>query len=320
MSIHLNWIAAKRADVRPWLAALGLREVAAVDDEHAKGWAYTVSPAGWLVLASSGMKLELDKRLPALAAEGTVLAGEVSEIAMASELQAWGDGRRLWSVTRDTDRREDPLATEGEPPKALAEIEQRLAARQAAETENVDHMFDGPLELGERICGYRPDRALPGPWIRLAPIADRREPVVSALPEAIGAELLPMLVERGWTLAPVRLSANGREYAATRLRNGQLQCLRYLWRDDRQRLEVVPSFAILESDRRDARVLVAGGISRDPPTAFERLKAWGAGLGRPTKRYDVLVAEAIERARADLPNNDRFIAEDAAGLSHLDRG
>jgi hypothetical protein len=311
LSIHLNWVAAERADALPLLEELGLREVGAWLDELSSAYAYTVTPQGWLVLAGASMKLKLETVLPALSAQRPILAGEVSETVMVSSLQAWGAGARLWSVLHEAGKEED-LAISGEPPAGLTEIRARLAAQQANGDEDVDYMFDAPLELGERTCGYRPDRPQPGPWIQLAPATAGTGPVVSALPAAIRAELLPALAERGWTVAPVLLPANGHLYDASRIRDGRLQALRYLWRDDRRDLEIVPSFAVLEGEAADGRVLCSAGVHRDPPTLFQRAGSWARSLGQPAKPYEQLVREAV--AAEDPTVTESAIAQRVAML------
>jgi hypothetical protein len=312
LSIHLNWVAAERADALPLLEELGLREVGAANDEYASAYAYTVTPQGWLVLVGASMKLKLETVLPALSAQRPILAGEVSETVMVSRLQAWGAGARLWSVLHEAGK-EDDLAVSGEPPEGLAEIHARLAAQQESGDEDVDYIFDAALELGERICGYRPDRPQPGPWIQLAPAAPGKGPVVSALPAAIRAEILPALPERGWTLAPVRLPANGRLYDASRIRDGRLQTLRYLWRDDRRDLEVVPSFAILEGESPDGRVLFSGSTYNNPPSLLKRAGSWAKALGQPAKPYEQLVRDAL--TGDVLTTTEMAITQHAAELS-----
>jgi hypothetical protein len=311
LSIRVNWIAAERADALPLLEELGLREVGAWYDELSSAYAYTVTPEGWLVLVGASMNLKLERVLPALSAERSILAGEVCDIVMASGLQAWRSGAQLWSVWHEAGK-EDDLAVSGEPPEGLAEIHARLAAQQESGDEDVDYIFDAALELGERICGYRPDRPQPGPWVQLAPATAGKGPVVSALPAAIRAELLPALGERGWTVAPVLLPANGHLYDASRIRDGRLQALRYLWRDDRRDLAIVPSFAILEGEAAEGRVLCSAGVYRDRPNLVQRVGSWARSLGQPAKPYEQLVREAV--AAEDPTVTESAIDQRAAAL------
>lgn len=314
MNMHLNWVAAEEADGAFLLQALGLQEVGASNDGQEADYAYAPTGRGWSVVMSRGMKLKLDKLLPRLSAEREVLAGEASDIVMSSGLQAWRAGVRLWSVSHGPEEGIEGLEIAGEPPADLIEIETRLAGRQAeVGQEAVDHIFDTPLELGERICGYRPDRPHAGPWILLAPASGRKGPALSALPGAIRAEILPALVGLGWTVAPICLPATDRAYDASRIRNGRLETIRFLWRDDRRDLVIIPSFAMLEGDQPDGRVMVSAGLYSDPKPLRQRIASWRPG--RATRTYEERVREALAEARADLQILDRAIDDTAAAQS-----
>lgn len=308
MNLHLNWVAAEGADVGVLQQALGLWEVGASNDGHGADYACLRTPQGWSVVVGQGMKLKLDKLMPRLSAEREMLAGEASDIVMSSGLQAWRAGVRLWSVAHGPEEGVEGLEVAGTPPGGLAEIEKRLVAKQAEPgQEGVDHVFDAPLELSERICGFHPDQPQAGPWILLAPASDRKAPAASALPAAIRAELLPAMADLGWTVAPIFLPANGRAYDASRIRNGRLETARFLWRDDRRKLVVIPSFAMLEGDQPDDRVVVSAGIFTDPKPLGERIASW-----RPGKTYEDRVRDAVAVASADVRIFDQAIDDTVA--------
>lgn len=235
---------------------------------------------------------------------------------MFSGLQAWRGGARLWSVIHGPEEGVDGLDVTGEPPKDWAKIETRLTTRQAEEKDAVDHLFDAPLELGEQICGFRPDQPYPQPWVLLAPAKLVKEPLRSSLPSAIRAELLPGLAELGWTVASIHLPSNGRAYDASRIRNGRLEAVTFLWRDDRRDLEVIPSFAMLAADRLDEPVFVSASVHRRRPSLLQRIRSWR--LGQSAKTYDEKVREAIAEARADLASIDDAIDQTALAESVAD--
>lgn len=312
MSININWIAAETAGSGLMLEALGLQEVGASFDPREANFARVRTPRGWEVVVDRSMKPKLD-RAHALSAERLVLAAEVSDVVMFSRLQAWRAGARLWSVTHDPEGGVEGLDSEGDLPRELAEIEARLSARQAEEMEPVDHLFDAPLELGREICGFRPDEPQANPWILLSPAATSKGPRSSSLPAAIRVGLVPALAELGWTVAPVQAPSNGRAYEARRVRNGRLEYVTFLWEDDRRNLEVLPSFAMLESDDPDARVVVSATIHRNRPSLAQRIGSWRPG--RPAKTYEEKVREAVAEALTDLPTIDRSIDDTAAAVA-----
>jgi hypothetical protein len=307
--MHVNWIATQAAGPGPLLEALGLQEVGASFNAQEADFAYACTSKGWQVIAGRAMKLELDRLAPALSGDRPVLAGEASDVVMFSRLAEWRAGARLWSVTHAPEDDVEGLAAEGALPSGWPQVEARLLARQAAEADAVDHLFDAPLELGQEICGFRPDEPEPAPWVLLARAPASADRPFSSLPAAIRAELLPELPEHGWTLAPVQCPSND----ASRIRNGRLEHLTLLWRDDRRELAVVPSFAVLESERADAAVVVSGSIYKHRPSLLQRIRSWRPG--RATKTYEEHVRTAIAAARADLPTIDDSIDTVAARYS-----
>jgi len=312
MSMNVNWIAVETAGSDLLLEALGVQEIGAFFDARGADFARVRTPTGWEVVVDRRMKLKLDHGR-GLSAERLVLAAEVTDVAMFSRLQGWRAGARLWSVTHDPEGGVEGLATEGDPPPELAEIAARLGARQAEEMEPVDHLFDAPLELSREICGFRPDEPQASPWIQLSPAATSKGPRASSLPAVIGAELVPALSELGWTVAPVQAPSNGRLYEASRVRNGRLEYVTFLWRDDRRDLKVLPSFAMLESDDPTARVIVSATIHRNRPSLAQRIGSWRPG--RQAKTYEERVREAVAEALTGLPAIDRSIDDTAAAVS-----
>lgn len=309
----MSWLAVERGEAGAVLEALGLQEIGASNEPGEAAYAYTVTTAGWLVLVAALKKDVLAPLPPVLSAQAQVLAGEVSDVVMVSRVQAWRSGAPFWSVTHDAEQGVEHLETTGEPPGELAEIHAKLSARQA-EDDEVDHLFDAPLELAQRICGFKPDEPLPGPWILLARPKREAGPRASSLPAAIRTEVVPTLAELGWTIAPVRVEASGRTYDASRIRDGRLEALRFLWRDDRRDLEIIPSYAVVEGDRPDGRLLIGGAIYANPPTIWRRIRALGwAKAGQP-KTYEEKVGAAVERARRELLTIDAFFRDDAPRL------
>jgi hypothetical protein len=309
MGIHANWVALASEDPNSLFETLGLQEVGGSQDEFDGDYAYAVTPQGWLVLVGRSMKLDLPKLLPRLSEKSLVIGAEVSEIVMVSSLQGWRGGARLWSVEHNPERGLDDLNIQGEPPAELAAIHSRLAGDQAAEADQVDHIFDAPLALCAQICGYRPDEPIPVQWTILAPVRGRAvAPVKSNVPAAIRADLFPALAALGWRVEPIRLDGNGATYDASRFRNGRLEALSLLWQDDRRTLEIYPKFAVVEGEAPDGRLTISRSFRNARPTAVERFKTWRRQLGKPEKTYEEKVNDAVAGILADLREYDEIIA------------
>lgn len=312
MSVIVNWIAAEGLEPALLLEELGLRQVGAANDHREGRCAYSFTRKGWLLLASKA-KVH-DQLLPRLAAQRPLAAGEVHSIVNYSKVEVWNAGTRLWSATHNPEEGLRGLEITGEPPREFLQIRERYLAWQAEEGAGVDCVFEAVLEMSDWLCGYRPDEPAPGPWMLLEPVKGAAGPALSALPDAIRGELWPALAEFGWTLAPIRLRSTGRAYDASRVRHGRLEVLRFLWRDNRRDLEIVPSYAIVDGDHPGDRLLVSAGIGQDPPSFLQRMRSALLRGGKAESSYEEKVREVIAKQRADWPSLDRIISEDAVRL------
>jgi hypothetical protein len=83
----------------------------------------------------------------------------VEEHVMVSAASLWRDGKQVWRVTHDGQESADHLSTDGVAPPAFASIRDKYLAVQAAEREeDVDHIFDIPVELARELTGFRHDQ------------------------------------------------------------------------------------------------------------------------------------------------------------------
>lgn len=141
------------------LSQLGLSETGAVAFHGPSYMTSAELPGGWCVVSAE----EFDRFEPGVAAAlsdtGDVITGKLTDVAMFSEASLYSSGRAMWTVSRDVEKKRRDLLVTGEPPPVLAEIRGRLKAAQAGETDEVDHLFDAPMELSAALCGFRPDSA-----------------------------------------------------------------------------------------------------------------------------------------------------------------
>lgn len=71
-------------------------------------------------------------------------------------------GSFFWSVTHDCEKGKHNLDIKGDAPPSLKDIHARLTSEQNAEDEDVDHVYDAPVELAKTITGFRHDQGMPG--------------------------------------------------------------------------------------------------------------------------------------------------------------
>lgn len=96
------------------------------------------------------------KRLAKLSQRGRIVATRMEEHVMASSCEAWASGRKIWSITHDSEKSPRHLAMIGKIPKDLAPL--RQAAFDAQDREDstdpeVDHVFDVPLHFARAQTG-----------------------------------------------------------------------------------------------------------------------------------------------------------------------
>jgi hypothetical protein len=123
-------------------------------------------PKGWYLIVANRAEHSMisDTVLQSLSVSCEVLTYTVEEHVMFSAASAWRDGRRLWSISHESDSGRDHLATEGEPPTALSAIRDRCVSQQRKARdahERVDYIFEIPVELFKFFTGYRYDQDIP---------------------------------------------------------------------------------------------------------------------------------------------------------------
>jgi hypothetical protein len=112
-----------------------------------------------------------DQVLARLSGNASLIACCANETVIYSFVSSWVDGVKQWYVHHDAQRGITHLETAGAIPDKLKEIRERLFAQQA-DTEDVDYIFDIPIELFVACGGIRYDHDIEGagpePWQVLA--------------------------------------------------------------------------------------------------------------------------------------------------------
>jgi hypothetical protein len=163
MGYSISWLAA-RAPAREVRDLLGLQltgkqvelpEAPIVGAELDSEW-YLV------VAARCDHRLIADPSLNLVSKGAGVIACSIEEHVMYSRSSFWSGGSRIWSIEHDAQRSIDHLDVSGQPPSFFVEIRDRLLGQQSAEggsRAGVDFVFDVPLEVAQRIVGFKHDAA-----------------------------------------------------------------------------------------------------------------------------------------------------------------
>jgi hypothetical protein len=165
MGVALSWIAVKDVPKQTALAWMNYAET----DKPGEPMTSDLCGAqigGWYVACAKGLDFAKEEHLFELSRECEVLGGTVEERTMSSALVFYKDGSFVWRVEYWGDEGPDPerLETDGPVPPEFAVVRDEKLALQKTESEDgVDHIFDVPVELGRRLCGfhYDPDGPVP---------------------------------------------------------------------------------------------------------------------------------------------------------------
>jgi hypothetical protein len=115
-------------------------------------------PGGWYLVVKDHLGVFDDhEQLAKLSNNAEAITCFVEEHVMVSEVTGWRDGKKIWSIQHDSQKKIDHLDAQGTLPSEYDSIRERLQARQVSEGE-ADYIFDVPVEVAQSITGYRHDR------------------------------------------------------------------------------------------------------------------------------------------------------------------
>ncbi|WP_208352849.1 hypothetical protein [Pseudaestuariivita rosea] len=126
-------------------------------------WVARLTKSGWTVLWSEDQgfgQASSDKIAEQLYDFQTYIC-EVNETVMHSSAEFWHRGEQIWKMSHDgsdSDRRN--LSETGTLPDGYKQIRKKHFALQDADVENVDHIFDIPLNLAALDIGFRHEEYL----------------------------------------------------------------------------------------------------------------------------------------------------------------
>ena len=169
MGFSLSWIAVRGRSPEDVLATLELRPTGE-RSEHLPTrrvpfcWAKL---GDWVLVLSDSSSPWFGKRfvdessaaerfLAELSRGCEVVACFVEEHVMYTRAAAWKDGVRRWSVAHASEQGIAHLQVEGEPPASFRTLAADARAAQAADDE-VDHVFEVPLNLARDVTDFRHD-------------------------------------------------------------------------------------------------------------------------------------------------------------------
>ncbi|OXE37324.1 MAG: hypothetical protein CGW95_02225 [Phenylobacterium zucineum] len=309
MGVKASWLAMQRPDREAVLEALGLTEIG--DCSYCLTGDYTCAdlPNGWFVIVDNKQQLDLTPALGSVSAKLFALKGEMSETVMVSELIGYEGGAQVWSVVHDPDVDINGAQVEGVPPPAFAQIKALLTAQMEEDDEEVDFMFDLPLDLSEAICGFRPDKIAFSEWTQLSlksRLANARAQTKVSLRAEMKKELIPFMLARGWAAQTDSESGGSGNSFDFHRRFGPYNCQLGFEYASSPDLWISPAFYIQDVSTPDKRNVVSGR----PVYKTHHIPFWKRLLGLekpPPPIPDDPVADQIEKTKALVMDMEAYI-------------
>jgi hypothetical protein len=160
MGFRIAWLATHNLERAELLGRLGLVDTGKTDSCNESAYSLTALPGGWSLIWSNDELFFTPAHLARLSEDAAILAVRVNETCMHSTAEWHEAGRLVWRVHHEGDEEINHLEVTGVPPPQLATIDKNnrvLQAEEDASANEVDFMFEIPLELARQLCGFKHD-------------------------------------------------------------------------------------------------------------------------------------------------------------------
>ena len=160
MGFKISWLAFENVEKGKLIEELGFRDTGAVDEANESPFSAAQLKNGWSIIWANDFEWAETQPIKLSFPAGRAISCQLHEGVMVSIAHGAQDGVEQWSVTHDAQAGLHDLTVEGIAPPALIEIKNRLFAEQQLEDGDkaeVDFIFDIPIDLAERITGFRHD-------------------------------------------------------------------------------------------------------------------------------------------------------------------
>jgi hypothetical protein len=163
MGYSISWIAFQGKSKQEVLTLTNLVDTGEPDQGNDSSISGAELTTGWYVLFLNNFSHPYVSAmaLQRFSAGCVVLGCQVEEHVMASAAFLYERGTRRWKVAHESEKGIYHVDVDGSPPQFFASLRAELSQVQdqkGGEDAEVDFMFDVPLALAAKLCGYRHDR------------------------------------------------------------------------------------------------------------------------------------------------------------------
>ena len=175
MGFSISWLAVKTDDLDRLFEMAEVSPTTESDEWLESDISGSGLKDGWYFLQAQGCDHPIISGdfLSQISTLGQTIACSVEEHVMVSITEGWNDGARSWKIAHNAQEGMFDLSADGEPPAHFETIKDDFVSRQKAEggeDADVDFIFDIPLQVAKKICGYKHDEGSPL-WIPPGPVA-----------------------------------------------------------------------------------------------------------------------------------------------------
>jgi hypothetical protein len=163
MGSSISWIAFKSEYKQEVFRILALSDTGEPDETNEKPISGANFPYDWYVLFLNNFTHPfVSAKILSTASKASVILGcQIEEHVMFSTAFLYENGVRKWGVTHASEKGIYNIEIDGNPPEFFTTLQAQTIAAQDAEDgkkAEVDLIFDIPLALAERVCGFRHDK------------------------------------------------------------------------------------------------------------------------------------------------------------------
>jgi hypothetical protein len=159
MGYSLFWLAVKGKSPDAVRAELNLRSTGRREEVPESAVTAVELPSGWYVVVNNrSMALAENAVLGPLSRGAEVVTCFVEEHVMVSEAAGWAAGRKVWSVSHQSEQGLMHLDAQGRLPACFEAVRAANGSHQPGDPEDAfDHLFEVPVEVARTLCGFRYD-------------------------------------------------------------------------------------------------------------------------------------------------------------------
>ncbi|MFY0612717.1 MAG: hypothetical protein JXQ99_14390 [Hyphomicrobiaceae bacterium] len=174
MGYAISWLAVKTDELDRLCDIAGVAPTTKSDAWLESDFAGSGLQGGWHLFQARGCNHQIISAdfLSKSSLLGEAIACSVEEHVMVSIAEGWDAGTRRWRIAHNAQEGMFDLSASGNLPVHYEEIKDDYFAQQnteGGESAEVDLVFDIPLEVAKRICGYKHDEE-PSPWVTPGPV------------------------------------------------------------------------------------------------------------------------------------------------------